>query len=321
MLYSVTSSMKANDKTRLDFAADVDFDQILTNPILDIAARFWDSDRYRAFTICYRSMRAIDDLVDDRKTSGAKISAGEAADIARMIDDWLESMCGGRPRDSFDREFLDVRDRFAIPLWPWKRLRNAMVYDIQHDGYRNFLTFLRYTEGAAVAPAAIFTHLCGVRQGRGGYERPVYDIRWSARPLAVFSYLVHIIRDFQKDARRDLNYFALDMLGHYSLTVEDLSRIARGGQISPSFRGLIGRYRSIAEYYRQSARKRIDSVIPCMLPRYQLSMEIIYALYHQIFERIDPDNGTFSGPELMPSAGEVKARLELTLERFSPVEN
>jgi hypothetical protein len=59
--------MVTKNNTYIDFAIDVEFDKILTNPILDIAARFWEKDRYEAFKVCYRSMRVIDDLVDNRK--------------------------------------------------------------------------------------------------------------------------------------------------------------------------------------------------------------------------------------------------------------
>ncbi len=54
-----------------------DFQKIVTNPILDIAARYWDNDRYEAFKICYKSMRIIDDFVDDRKVINKKISLFE----------------------------------------------------------------------------------------------------------------------------------------------------------------------------------------------------------------------------------------------------
>ena len=59
--------MKAQDAGHFDFNWDLDFNQILTNPILDIGARFWEDERYNAFRICYRSMRLLDDLVDNRK--------------------------------------------------------------------------------------------------------------------------------------------------------------------------------------------------------------------------------------------------------------
>ncbi len=52
----------------LAFTDELDFGKVLKNPILDIAARLWEDDRYEAFKTCYRSMRAIDDLVDGVKS-------------------------------------------------------------------------------------------------------------------------------------------------------------------------------------------------------------------------------------------------------------
>ena len=37
-------------------------------------------------------------------------------------------------------------------------------------------------------------------------------LRSAATPCAMFSYLVHIIRDFQKDQQNNLNYFADDVM-------------------------------------------------------------------------------------------------------------
>ena len=45
-----------------------------------------------------------------------------------------------------------------------------------------------------------------------------------ARPCAIFSYLVHIIRDFRKDQLNNLNYFAVDILEKHGLTAENLRR-------------------------------------------------------------------------------------------------
>lgn len=301
----------------LDFLQELDFADILTNPILDIAARFWEEDRYRAFQVCYRSMRRLDDLVDDRKATGEKISANEATQFAMMIDDWLQAVRDGQDGDRFQQEFGVIRHRFDIPLWPWERLCRAMIYDLQHDGYASFLSFLRYAEGAAVAPAAVFMHLCGVKRQGDWYAPPSYDIRTAARPLALFSYLVHIMRDFQKDANSHLNYFTEDLLRQHSLTVADLRRIAEGEVIPPSFRKLIAKYRSMAEFYRRLARAEIDRHAPCFSQRYRLSLEVIYNLYLQIFERIDPDRGCFTRDELNPSSDDVKARLELTVNNFA----
>ena len=76
---------------------------------------------------------------------------------------------------------------------------------------------------------------------------------------------------------------------------------------------MIGWYKRAADRYRRMARIRIDSIKPELEPRYALSLEIIYSLYQQIFERINPTSGTFTGDELNPSEAEIKTRIEATI--------
>jgi len=311
--------MVSSNQLTFDPEFDSNFEDILTNPILDIAARFWDHDRYQAFRICYRSMRRIDDLVDHKKASATQISRGEAEKLRLMMFDWLEGIRNKDFSDPFRREFVHILEKFQIPFWPWERLYESMVYDLAHDGYPSLLTFLRYAEGAAVAPASVFMHLCGVSEDSGTYRPPDFDIRLAARPLALFSYLVHIIRDFQKDQLKNLCSFADNLLSQHVLTRDDLRKIAEGGATSQSFRALIATYLSFAEYYRNKARQTIDDILPLLGPRYQLSLEIIYHLYLQIFEKIDPHQGRFTGTELNPSPGDVRKRIQQTIDSFTPV--
>ena len=185
--------MRTDNRPNIDFALDLDFGEILTNPILDIAARFWEDDRYDAFKICYRSMRIVDDLVDNQKAAGRALTADEQNLFASMIDDWINALRRHRADDQFQEELLETLDRFRIPIWPWEKLAAAMTYDLYHNGFATFHKFLRYTEGAAIAPAAVFMHLCGVTPSNESYQPATFDIRSEARPLAVFSYLVHIM--------------------------------------------------------------------------------------------------------------------------------
>ena len=304
---------------KLDFARELDFDRVLTNPILDIAARLWETDRYEAFRVCYRSMRRIDDLVDERKETGQTITRKEVERYGRLIVEWLDAVRRGDSSDPFRRAFLDVLRRFAIPFWPWERLYQAMAYDLKHDGYASFHIFLRYTEGAAIAPASVFIHLCGIENGDDGCRPPTFDIRKAARPLAVFSYLVHILRDFQKDQLNNLTYYADSVLRRFGLRRDSLRAVAEGEAIDQPFRSFMAAYRSFADYYRLKARERLTEVLPQLGPRYQLSLEMIYQLYLQIFERVDPENGSFTTDELNPAPAEIKARIERTISTFVPV--
>jgi phytoene/squalene synthetase len=308
--------MSSRHPTEIDFARELDFSQILTNPILDIAARCWDEERYEAFQICYRSMRIIDDLVDNRKVAGVTISAREYKDYTKIFSDWLESLKLRLPRDAFQQELVTTIEKFRIPLWPWEKLVSSMIYDLTHEGFPTFRAFLRYCEGAAVAPASVFMHLCGVNKKNGVYFPPDFDSRNTARPLALFSYLVHILRDFKKDQKNHLNYIADDICKHHGLTAERLREIAEKGEISQSFRDMIAQYLKFAEYYRGKARRTVNLVLVHLKSRYQLSLEIIYNLYHQVFERIDPKTGRFTTRELTPTPDEVQEKIDRTIASF-----
>jgi len=231
---------------------------------------------------------------------------------------WLEAVRKRVFSDPFIEEFCFYIDKFKMPLWPWERLVKAMVYDLKHQGFKTLLMFIRYAEGAAVAPASVFIHLCGVQKKQNTFIEPKYDIRLAARPLAVFSYLVHIIRDFQKDQISDLQYFADNLLQQNSLTINDLKQVAMTGQVSPAFRKLMTTYVHIAEYYRKKARSVINQTMPMLQPRYRLSLEMIYQLYLQIFERIDPEKGTFTKTELQPEPHMVNQRIQAVLDSFNP---
>lgn len=314
VIFIILSFMSHDSKKYLDFVEQPDFSAILTNPILDIAARFWDDDRYEAFRITYRSMRIIDDLVDNRKATGQAITAQEKAVLKGIIADWLRAFSDQKPYDDFQKQLLETINHFKIPKWPWQRLAKAMIYDLDHNGFDSFLIYLRYTEGAAIAPASIFMHLCGLKKENQQYQKPPFDIREMARPLALFSYLVHIVRDFEKDQKSHLNYFARDLLSQYNLSETDLVTIAQKESYSDSFRKLMKRYHQITEYYRQKSRNQLDQLLPTLDDKYRLSLELIYHLYLQIFERIDPEKGSFTTAALNPTPDEVKRQIQKTIE-------
>lgn len=310
--------MSPRSDTGLDFAVHVDFSQILTNPILDIAARVWENDRYQAFRVCYRSMRVVDDLVDNRKSEPGELTRDESSELEKTLLDWSERLEQHRFEDPFGQTLLATIDRFAIPVWPWRRLCRAMIYDLHHDGFPTLPAFLRYTEGAAIAPASIFTHLCGVVPADNGYQPPAYDIRWGARDLAVFSYLVHILRDFEKDLQAGLYYFADEQIHRAGTSRTELRSVALGAEPSAPVRRLVAEYQRIARWYQNRARRTVDNLRPRLTPQYQLSLEIIYQLYSQILERIDPLHGEFTAGATNPSPEAVQHRLSATIKAFTP---
>ncbi|MBK7142552.1 MAG: squalene/phytoene synthase family protein [bacterium] len=304
---------------QLDFATHLDFSAILTNPILDIAARVWEADRYEAFRTCYRSMRRIDDLVDHRRALQTPITPEEIIEIEAGISQWVAEATAGRSTDQFTTAFLATLADFRMPLWPWERLCRAMIYDLTNNGFSTFHQFLRYCEGAAISPAAVFMHLCGVRGAQGERQVPPYDIRLAARPLAIFSYLVHLMRDFEKDQREGLNYFSDDILRRNDLTREQIRELAINQSVTKQLRGLMSDYHWIAGEYQVLARRMVDKTLPLLAPRYQLSLELIYSLYSQIFEQIDPVGGRFTTAATNPSPEAIESRIQLTINNFREV--
>ncbi|TEU09301.1 hypothetical protein E3J20_06650 [Candidatus Bathyarchaeota archaeon] len=306
-------SVSADD---FNFTDELDFRQVLKNPILDIAACLWEDERYDAFKTCYLSMRAIDDLVDGVKSQGGTLSEAERGHLASRIKEWVRAIEDGQHNDDYQRRLAETLKRFRIPLWPWRKLAESMIYDIYHNGFSTFQDFLAYSEGAAVAPGSVFTFLCGVRKVDGEYRPPPFDVQEVSRSTALYCYLVHIIRDFQKDQNENLNYFSDDLMAEYGLNASKLKEVAAGGEVSAGLRSLMGRYVKLAEGYGRESRDALEKIGPHLEPRYLLSLELLHSLYDQILERIDVLTGSYTAAELNPSPEEIDERIRDTISSF-----
>ncbi|MCK9304157.1 MAG: squalene/phytoene synthase family protein [Bacteroidales bacterium] len=365
---SNSSEISREDKIHLmDVFNSIDFDKIIDHPNILIAAHFWDEDRYQAAKVCYRFMRAVDDLVDNYKSDHKVISDTEREKLESEVSKWIsfamqtsdnspgnpapESIQGlagpalsagsalpagsaGSDRSSgssgsagftgsagsvaINRDTLkaltSTMERFHIPLWPFEAFARSMIYDIYNDGFPTLQAFLDYSAGASVAPASIFVHLSGLRKTEKGYQAPAFDVREVATPCAIFSYLVHIIRDFVKDHTSNLNYFPLDLMKKYDLNRENLLLMALGKtQIAGGFRSMISDLYSVADEYRLNTLKTMKRIEPLVEPRSRLSLRIIFDLYSMVFERIDIENGNFTTAELNPTAAQIKERVRRQL--------
>ncbi|MDP4278830.1 MAG: squalene/phytoene synthase family protein, partial [Bacteroidota bacterium] len=300
----------------------IDFNKIIDHPNILIAAGFWEADRYGAAKTCYKLMRTIDDLIDDYKSAHPVITKAEQTRLMAEVNQWIRAIAGQKSEETLSKEILDTFKTYQIPVWPMEAFAKSMLYDIHHDGFASLQAFLDYAEGASVAPAAIFVHLCGLnRTKEGQFTMPAFDVQAAARPCAIFSYLVHIIRDFQKDQFHHLNYFADDLVHQYGLDRTTLNDMAHGAPIEPGFRQMIRAYLLVADDYRQQTYLKIQEIKPLLEPRYQLSLEIIFNLYLMVFERIDVEHGCFTTEELNPTPEEVKARVYETIARFTQPTN
>ncbi len=304
-------------KELCDIIDELDFNKVRVHPNILIAARLWEDDRYNAAEVCYKFMRIIDDMIDNRKADNDIITCMEKQVLTEKVINWISCLNNMQTSDSAVTEVIRTVNTFRIPLQLFHNFAGSMIYDINNQGFETFKDFLSYAEGASVAPASVFVHLCCLKNENGEYIPPSYDVVEVARPCAIFSYLVHIIRDFQKDQHNNLNYFALDILKKNNLHPPDLRKIADGGSVTDDFRNVIKEYWSYAEYYRIKITEIIDEVGSTLEPRYLLSLKTIYNLYLQVFERIDISNGNFTTVELNPSLAEIKERVLEVINRDS----
>ena len=311
--------MQSELNTYLNIFNKLDFEKIIDHPNILIAANFWDEDRFLAAKTCYRLMRSIDDLIDNYKSENKEIAETERGLFEKQVKHWINSIREEDDHDPWKSKLIETMNRFKIPIWTMETFATSMIYDIYHDGFATLQTFLDYSKGASIAPASVFVHLCGITQVDSQYKAPSFDVKRVATACAVFSYIVHIIRDFQKDQHNNLNYFADDLIAKHGLDREQLKAISNGGNISQGFRELIREYYLLADQYRLKTYQVIQQVKPLVGPQYQLSLEIIFDLYLMVFERINPDSGLFTTSELNPTPSEISERVYRTIIAFQPV--
>jgi phytoene synthase len=300
----------------LELLEKIDFKRIIDHPNILIAAAFWEEDRYRAARVCYKYMRAIDDLIDCHKSVHSVIAENEKDKFIQSVQSWIKMIKDREDTGNGNEELIDTVSRFHIPAWPMEAFAKSMIYDINHSGFSTIEAFLEYSQGASVAPASVFVHLNGLISQDGKYLPPLFDVKSVATPCALFSYIVHIIRDFQKDQLNNLNYFAEDEIAKNGMTSSDLRKIAEGAPIPAGFRNMIRTYCKLAIEYRDLTFKVIEEISPLLEPRYKLSLWIIFNLYLMVFERINIDSGKFTAEELNPSPEEIKDRVYKTILDF-----
>lgn len=287
----------------------IDFENIEKHPNILIAARFWDDERYHAARVCYRFMRMIDDHIDDRKAREEEISCFEKKELAEKVSNWIDCLDQSTNHDPFIEELKETVTRFKIPLQLFHNFAKSMVFDINHNGFSSLEEFIAYADGASVAPASVFVHLCSLSEVNGEYRPAEFDVIEAAKPCALFSYIVHIIRDFQEDQLNNLNYFAIDILEKNRLDPADLKKIAQGAPVTGSFLEVIREYYQVARKYEEETLRVIERLSTRLSGRYLLSLHVIYHLYKQVFDRIDLRNGSFTRQELNPTPGEIREKV------------
>lgn len=256
--------------------------------------------RQALFHVTYALMRVIDDFVDEdfmARTPDER-QAGRNAAIA-TVDRWqaqAELAASGQfvagPASLFPDLFA-VMNRVVgnsdIGPYPWIALARAMRADLAEGAFRDWSDFTDYAEGAAVAPASIFIYILAASidddlSSSVTLDRPPADF---ARDLALFCYLVHILRDLSDDAGRAERLITLPnaVLVECGLDKPMLARAAAGDQsvdVSP----LVAAVAEQANGHRNAANAAIAALKPQIGSREALVIDTLFELYDAQYRAI-----------------------------------
>lgn len=199
------------------------------SPLVRAARRLRCPERRALFDCTYAAMRIIDDVVDAAPRLPRRA-------VAAHVDRWLTQAVAamrGRFRpgpDSYEPALFAALDRYGgsstIGPTPWRKLASALRTDVAGRKLATWRDFMTYAEGASVAPAGIFIYVIGCEVEGGARTRlrlPRPPVVY-ARDLALFCYLVHMLRDLAPDVRAGVATLPADLLRQTRL---DRGRLAR----------------------------------------------------------------------------------------------
>ncbi len=289
-------------------------------PNLYLAANFLEpDDKFRAFLAAYAAMRLADDIVDNTRAAG-EMTSERKHQIASEINRFAH-MFETRQFDDTLPYAQDIKfalARFEIPSWPFTNLAQAMKFDIENDRFDNFKQFLEYSDGAAVAPASIFMHLaaCSFNEDASQLKLPSFDIHEASRPLAIFSYLVHILRDFKKDftgGESPLIYIDLETTDMFNIDDNELADNANGWNQSLKFTKMVMWFFNRLTEYQVKAEAMLDSIDDKLPPDGRFALRFIYELYSKTAAKISDQQYILVREDLNLTSDEViEAALKAT---------
>ena len=265
------------------------------NPFLYFVSSFFeDKNKFKAFCSTYASMRILDDYVDSIKNR-AKLNRYEKIFYLKEISKWenLITDCynGKRVEDPILLALSDTFKTFNVSLSPWTNLASAMRWDIENSRFNTFKDFLKYTEGAAIAPATVFTSVLAAQEDGDEYDCfvSVANPYLYSKDLAIFCYLTHILRDVSIDlelGEDGLIYLPLEDLDNYSISKNDLWNFKNSKSINANFKQLMKHQIQRADKFREEGKAMLDKLFIKLDPDCKFIMNLLVSLYERSMDKI-----------------------------------
>lgn len=265
------------------------------NPFLYFVSSFFeDKNKFKAFCSTYASMRILDDYIDSIKNR-TKLNRYEKIFYLKEISKWetLITDCynGKRVENPILLALADTFKTFNVQLSPWANLATAMRWDIENSRFNTFKDFLEYTEGAAIAPATVFTSVLAAREIGDEYDCfvNVNDPYIYSKDLAIFCYLTHILRDVSIDlelSEDGLIYLPLEDLDNFSISENDLWNFKNSKSINANFKRLMMHQIQRAGKFRETGRAILDTFFKKLEPDCKFIMSLLVSLYERSMDKI-----------------------------------
>ncbi|MCR9219652.1 MAG: squalene/phytoene synthase family protein [Alphaproteobacteria bacterium] len=294
--------------------------------------RFLPREKRRLFEAAYATMRIVDDLVDDGFLAAPPaVRDRERQAVRTAVDDWLArcraALAGtawraapagaGGASDPLlaagAGPLYDALTQAARAGGPgdraWRLLAGAMRRDAAERPIDDWPDFLSYCEGATVAPAAVFLFVLTARAQDGRLastldEEALFD---AARPMALFCYLVHILRDLAKDAPRGGQLVTLpaDLLAAHGLTREAVA--AAVAARAPEALGLAADLAGRAAAYRAETEAVRERLAPDLGPRERAILAALTTVYARLHDGLAAAPERALDPQAAAGKGEAAA--------------
>lgn len=254
------------------------------------------SEKKPLFTASYASMRYIDDLVDDEFLELPDQARQDLrADYLDRIEEWeLKSIgrrtLGSQPEDAIYRALAQTIHQTDLGSRPWSTLADAMRRDVNETPLQDWGEFDEYSNGATVSPAVVYLYILLCRREEGGtFTGPRADWLYDAgRDMAIFCYLVHIMRDLAKDAAGCAQLLTVPQL---------LKEQLRDGKLSGS--ELIQEVAAKAEHHKRQMSPYVEELSNRMAWREGKAFSALLGIYIKLFKKIrqNPDRVFHEDPQ------------------------
>ena len=264
----------------------------MANANFSYAATLLPIRKREFFYASYAAMRIIDDIVDDEfmilDQNKRQIIRGRYQNI---LQSWLKQVCD---LDDVTKGPLDIRVITALQntvgksdmgITQWEELAGALKMDILESPMRTWNEFINYCEGATVSPASIYIYITASSYNPS--EGYTYNLekspRYYAKNLAIYCYIVHILRDLAKDAGGSTRLITIpdDVLKEAELTRKTIQNAVVNK--SQKIFNLAQILSEKASFYKEKGHKVIEELYPVIGNREALALKGLIGVYDKLF--------------------------------------